>query len=293
MKFAGTVVLYNPENNLIENINSYLPFLDCLYVMDNSTKELEIIEKVKQIEKVKYISLDGNKGIAKALKVATETAIQDGYDILLSMDQDSKFPTEDFKYIEKYLTNNDISTLGIISINYSGNGMSVEDKNKDFVIDVQDVITSGSFIILENYKKIEGYNENLFIDLVDYDLCYKFKINGFNIKVFPNIILNHKLGNIKTIKFLCFDVDIVAHSPIRYYYMYRNYHYLLNHENEEYVKLLKTKSKEFGLKFKMLRFLLEKPHFKILKMIRKGIKDGKKGKIGPYQEKQKIVKNNK
>jgi len=118
-------------------------------------------------------------------------------------------------------------------------------------------------------------------------LCYQYKVNGFEIRLFPNIILNHKLGNILHVKFLWYEKDIVVHSALRYYYMYRNFHYLLNHRSSEYVKLLNTKSVDYSGKYIFRRFLFEKPHFKILKMIRKGIKHGKKGILGPYQERRK------
>ena len=62
MKFAGTVVLYNPqdEKELLENLNSYLPFLEKLYVVDNSTKVIDFVENVKAIDKVEYISYTYN-----------------------------------------------------------------------------------------------------------------------------------------------------------------------------------------------------------------------------------------
>lgn len=288
MKIAGTVVLYNPEESLIENINTYLPFLDKLYVMDNSTKQLDIINKVKEIEKVKYISLDGNKGIAKALNVATECAIDDGYDFLLSMDQDSKFPTDDFKIVKSYLEGNDMSKVGIVAVNYKGNEMHYsENIEKDIVVDVNDIITSGSFLNLKNYRQIDGYNENLFIDYVDNDICYQFKVKNFDIRLFPNIMLDHKLGNILHVKFLWYDKDIVVHSPLRYYYMYRNYHYLLKHRDKVYLKYLTTKKTDYSAKYIFRRFLFEKPHFKVLKMIKKGIKDGKKGILGSYNDRRK------
>lgn len=286
MRFAGTVVLYNPEKEVLENMQTYLPFVETLYVMDNSTKEYDFLEDIKKIKKVKYISLDGNKGIAKALKVATETAISDGFDFLLSMDQDSKFPTEDFKYVEEYLKNNDISKLGIIAINYTGNSFGELSKDKLKVIEINDSITSGSFLNLSNYKRIDGYNEDLFIDYVDYDISYQFKEKDFKILLFPNIMLNHKLGNCKTVKFLFYNREIVIHSPLRYYYMYRNYTYLLRSKSEKYLGFLLERKRDFSLKFKIRRFLFEKPRFKILKMINRGIRDGKKGILGPYQEKR-------
>ena len=285
MKFAGTVVLYNPEKEVIENMQTYLPIVDVLYVMDNSTREYDFVEDIKKIDKVKYISLNGNKGIAKALKVATETAIVDGYDFLLSMDQDSKFPTGDFKFVEEYLNNNDISKLGILAINYSGSLIKSEGDKRSF-IEVNDAISSGTFLNLKNYRLIEGYNEKLFIDYVDYDVSYQFREKNLKIILLPNIILKHKLGNSKKVKFLFYKKEIIIHNPLRYYYMYRNYTYLLNTKSEKYVNFLLERRADFSLKFKIRRFLIEKPHFKILKMIRRGIRDGKRGILGPYQEKR-------
>lgn len=284
MNIAGAVILYNPDDCIIENINSYLPILKKLYIVDNSTKPCEFLDKIKSIKKVEYISMDGNKGIAKALRVATEQAIEDGFEYILSMDQDSKFPTGDFDIIKDYISNNDLSNIGVICINYTNSNIKKISNDKTLTINVDDTISSGSIVVLKNYAQINGYNEELFIDYVDNDLCYQFREKGFEIVLFPNIFLDHKLGNVKHVKFLWYNKDIVMHSPLRYYYMYRNYTYLLNHRSEEYVKFLKTKAIDYSFKFKLRRVLLEKPHFKIAKMIRLGIKHGKKGILGPYQQ---------
>lgn len=287
MKFAGTVVLYNPDREILENMQTYLPFIDVLYVMDNSTKEYDFLDDIKNIKKVKYISLDGNKGIAKALKVATETAIADGYDFLLSMDQDSKFPTEDFKYIENYLENSDTSNLGIAGVNFNLNKIKQLSDKKSQVIEVNEVITSGSFLNLHNYKKIEGYNEDLFIDFVDDDLCYQFLEKKIEVIIFVNIFLNHRLGNVIQSKFLWKTKNIVSHSPVRYYYIYRNYNYLIKFKNVSYSRHLLERKMEFCFKSQLIQSLFERKRLKTLKMIRRGIRDGKRGRLGPYEERRK------
>ena len=95
---CGVTVLYNPTEEIFENINSYLKELDKLYIVDNSEEKNEKL-KNKFIEfssKIKYIKLNGNEGIAKALNIAKNKAIKEDYDWLLTMDQDSKFENEDF-----------------------------------------------------------------------------------------------------------------------------------------------------------------------------------------------------
>ena len=69
MKIDGVVVLYNPKDELFENIGKYLPLLNHLFVMDNSSKVNEnFVSKLKELKNVTYVSLNGNQGIAKALK---------------------------------------------------------------------------------------------------------------------------------------------------------------------------------------------------------------------------------
>jgi len=45
MKIAGVIVLYNPNEEVIDNIKSYLEDIEILYAVDNSeTKKDEIIK---------------------------------------------------------------------------------------------------------------------------------------------------------------------------------------------------------------------------------------------------------
>jgi len=282
MKIAGVVVLYNPDYEIIENIKTYLPFLDCLYLLDNSTSKTSIIKLLTLIDKVKYISLNGNKGIAKALKVATETAIKDGYKYLLTMDQDSKFPTKDFEYIKNYIKNNDISNVGLISINYSGSKLKVISEDKSYVEKTNLCITSGTFMVLDNYKKIDGFNEDLFIEMVDYDICCQFYEKDIDMILFRNIMLNHRIGEEQVLNFLLFKIKRVIHNGVRYYYKYRNWHYLKKTKSKKYLENMLTIKKRFGIARMIRRILFQKDKIINAKLILKGIKDGKKGILGPY-----------
>lgn len=39
MNLAGVVILYNPDDGIIDNIMSYAPFLEHLFIFDNSPRE--------------------------------------------------------------------------------------------------------------------------------------------------------------------------------------------------------------------------------------------------------------
>jgi len=73
---AGLIVLYNPDQNVIGNIQSYINQLSMFYVVDNSeVYNNKIIETIKSFSISKYIFNGENLGIAKALNIGAEEAI--------------------------------------------------------------------------------------------------------------------------------------------------------------------------------------------------------------------------
>lgn len=80
-RYAGVVVLYQPDDEVVSHVKTYINAIECLYVIDNSTNYNEyVIEKLNEIPKCKYVSLDGNKGLAVALNIGCNMAKEDGFD---------------------------------------------------------------------------------------------------------------------------------------------------------------------------------------------------------------------
>ena len=102
MKIAGVVVLYNPDDNVRTNIDSYINELDILYVVDNSPIPNDNNKKIN-CEKIKYISNNGNKGIANALNVGANNALKENCEWLLTMDQDSTFKDNSLSKMKELL----------------------------------------------------------------------------------------------------------------------------------------------------------------------------------------------
>lgn len=106
MNLSATVILYNPQeigiSRVIKNIQSWSSYCKKIYIIDNSpykTTDTEII--CNSIENSFYI-YNGNKGgIAGAQNKACEQAVKDGFDWIMTMDQDSIFDSNDIKkYIQ-------------------------------------------------------------------------------------------------------------------------------------------------------------------------------------------------
>lgn len=92
MKFCGVVVWYNPADDVLNNINSYITEIEKLYIIDNSKdNHNNLLADYKYQNKCEYISLHKNLGLAYALNVGCKKAIKDSFDYVLTMDQDSIF----------------------------------------------------------------------------------------------------------------------------------------------------------------------------------------------------------
>lgn len=275
MKIAGSVVLYNPTIECLDNIKTYADLVDRLYVLDNSTVHNdELISQLKQFQSVEYIDLQTNTGIANALKVGAQQALLQGFDLLLTMDQDSRFPVLSREALEGRLQELKLDDYGIVSLGFN-NPECTEKK----LVEVSTWITSGNLIVLENYKKIEGFRDELFIDFVDFDLNEQFHAIGKKIAVFQDLSIGHQIGNPKKYNVGGVKFTVLNHSPIRYYYRFRNALYLYR-KNKKFYKKLYRRCMWIDIP-KVLLFEKEK-HAK-MKMIRRGRRDARHGKLGKYE----------
>src|SRR5690349_13956707 len=152
IKIAGCVILYNPEKFVEQNINSYISYVDKLYLIDNSeTAIFDYQSLLTYSDKIILIHDGKNEGIAKRLNDACVLALKNGFEFLLTMDQDSYFEKSAIEQylncVKAYIEKQKVSMFGI---NYE---KDLENRNCSFK-KVNFLITSGSIINLYAYKVI-------------------------------------------------------------------------------------------------------------------------------------------
>ena len=161
---GSCTVLYNPNESVLTNLNSYSNCVDVSVVVDNSDTKNEISQSLKNDPNFIYIDMDGNKGIAAALNKGIEYLNSKNIDFALTMDQDSLFPTKYYpnilKLVNKYKT--DYSVIGL-NFNQDNGGL-------DEIIEVPYWITSGNFVNTSYFISVGVFINVLFIDYVDFDL---------------------------------------------------------------------------------------------------------------------------
>ncbi len=270
MKLAGVVVLYEPTDNILDNIKSYINYLDILYVIDNSYSSHKNMFKDKKIE---YIFYGDNKGIAKALNDGCKKAIDNKYKWILTMDQDTYVPSDAMEEMIQYIKENDTSKDGIVTVWHESNLDTVRPKEKiDYPLDE---MTSGNILNLDIYKKVGEFREDFFIDGVDMEYNLRLKKNGYRIVRLNNVAIDHQLGNVTYHKLFGKEYLCTNHSALRNYYMQRNYRYI----NEEY----KDIAPEFcdiliHIKLRIFKIIMfENNKIAKIRAIFRGIKDYKKG----------------
>lgn len=237
MKKAGVVILYNPDiKDVIKNINSYVRHLDKLYVIDNSDTSHED-SFVGLSSNIEYAANLKNNGISAVLNSAALKAIQDGGDILLTMDQDSFFSEEMMDKYISFIDNLDwskISVVGVAPKDYEDNLLLEKNLEPAILTPVQLLITSGSFLNLKLFNSVGSFDERLFIDWVDYDYCLRSILSGYLVCLASNIYLFHVGGT--PYRFL--GRKIALYSPERYYYIFRNHLYMWRKYIKHFPKLI-------------------------------------------------------
>ena len=276
---SAVVILYNPGTEVIENILSYLPFIERLYVMDNSKNKSTVSDKIIKINRVTYLHDRENWGIAKRLNQAGELAIADGFEWLLTMDQDSSFTEEAISAYLACLENAEQKEqIAMAGVDYNG-------RTKEVISckyrEITTLITSGSIVNLKLFKQIGDFDEALFIDQVDFEYCYRSILKGFKIILFENIFLQHSLGEASVHKsFKSFkNTNRSLHAPFRIYYMTRNYFYIQAKYKKDFEAEIRTAKKDLLNRIKNNLFY-NKKKLSVLKFLVLGYIDFTRNKMG-------------
>ncbi|MFX0095380.1 MAG: glycosyltransferase family 2 protein [Candidatus Hodarchaeota archaeon] len=285
-KIAGLVVVTNPkdEGEVIENINSYLNQIDILYVVDNSEKPVSrIVGSVDNPGKILHIFNNGNFGIGRALNLGASKALENGFDFLLTMDEDSKATPHMIEKMLECTKGKDQSKIGIIASHWK----KKPSNRFNTCGEVLFTITSGSLLKLSAFEKVGPFMEELFIDCIDFDYCLRLYLNGFKVIHNRSAILKHRPGNRTTHKIFFWNFTTANYSYLRRYYKARNRLYLFNKYRNSFGNIYRFKQ-VFGKKrilSESLKILLfEKDKLRKVKMTILGYLDYKRKRLGKLIE---------
>lgn len=233
IQVCAIVVLYNPSAKDLTNIHDYMTSVNKLYVLDNSESSHEkdvckIVERqetgrgkirnnISEIPEIEFRHFQINVGLCRALNYGMLRAAEDGFTWALLMDQDSSFMTNVIDAYECFLNSNrkeEIENIGVLA------PVHIYDRSLRKSYDghryVKWAMTSGCLYNVSVFSKFGGFKEELFVDGLDMDYCYRIRSGGGRVVELSAAKISHipaetRIKNIAGIK-LRYGVS----SPWRY-----------------------------------------------------------------------------
>lgn len=274
-RICAGIVLYNPDiERLSENIDSIISQVDKVILVDNGSSNINEVKQNFCSDKISFIFNEKNKGIATALNQLAIEAGNSGYTWILTLDQDSVCQSGLIEKYKKYIS---LPDVGILTCNIIDRNFGIESSaDQAEYEECKFCITSGSLMNIEMLKQIGGFDDEMFIDKVDYDICLSMRENGKKIlRVNYNGLL-HEIGHAQKVKIVKLELLFFHHSAFRRYYITRNAIYCAKkHKN---LSLLKETL--IALLDMVLVFIFEENKFAKLKGSIKGLFDGFRMKVG-------------
>jgi rhamnosyltransferase len=231
-KITALVTVYKPDETIKNNIENIATQVNRVIVCDNSReKHLELFSDIANAQ---YLSKDENLGLPTAFNLALK---DDSFnwaadEFIVFFDQDSQIKKgyiNDLKHsyqkVEKKFPN--IGCMGPVFFNTSNHTIEIPRIKTPLVgknYKVDNVITSSMITRYKNLKRVNFWNDNLFLDFADWDLCWRMEKAGMLCVITEEEVLHHSVGSGEK---KVGPIHLRVGAPFREYYQTRDAYYLL------------------------------------------------------------------
>jgi|GEM_PF-6988789 len=218
----AVVVTYFPNSEHRENIRKLIGQFNQVVIVDNTPgSNLSFFNELVSEAglRLTLLSNENRNGIAGALNLATRLIyknFKNGW--VFWFDQDTEVDDWFVQDISDQVSGVTCFEETLFGVNYQSSQYSSDLG----VVEVETVITSGSFMRVENLKRVGLFIDEMFIDSVDQEYCLRAKVVGMNVKLISKFLMKHSLGHIECRTILGKRVDVTNHPSFRWYYFFRN-----------------------------------------------------------------------
>lgn len=243
-------------------------------------------------DKVRIINPGSNVGMANALNLSFNLADQAGFSHLVSFDQDSNLNTEtlntlidDFNHLER--AGEKVAAVGPRFYDPRANDAEASQSHAEMSgasgLEREArpyIITSGCLASVAAWRESAGFDEKLFIDLVDIEWCWRLATLHYKVFVSKDAVMAHRLSNGMKVVFKTLRFN--TYGYVRRFYMARNSCYLLffkpwNHAQRVFL----IKSFIFSA---VSAVVSDEEKIKSIKGIARGCLHAFRGRMGKYVE---------
>lgn len=230
MSVLAVVVTYNPADDVMTLVDSLLKQCSQVLVVDNGSRNRTALRGFVCGAGAQWIGNERNEGLARALNQALDVAGAMCCDWLLAFDQDA---CVDDAFVARAVhalagvTPSEVAAAGLRHCDERGNEICNPLDNRLGKAggegwEVRALITSATFFSVPIAARVGGFNEEMFVDLVDHEYCLRARKSGFRVVLLDGAPLVHRLGACRVHRLLFLHVTASHHSALRRYYMVRN-----------------------------------------------------------------------
>jgi rhamnosyltransferase len=215
---CAVIVTYHPGAQLRSRAARIVTQLRRTIIVDNSTRREEAAQLQKMAESDPRFDLvvnSANLGIAEALNIGLERAIDGGAAWVLLLDQDT-IPNDDMvtSLCRVYADYPDRERVKLVGSSYAA---STQCRNQ-LAVEITCVITSGSLLSTAAFRQAGPFRADFFIDEVDHEYCLRLRRLGWKILLACAPTMQHDVGR----SHQRLGLQVSEHSPVREYYIIRN-----------------------------------------------------------------------
>ena len=234
------IMLYNPDiERLTQNINAVLQQVDMIIFIDNASTNTDELRKTFVDGRFAWINNSENRGVSGALNQLVEFAAKNDFEWILTLDQDSicgaNLVNELYGFIQNF-DNVAMVSPRIVDRNLERIGVTYDIPSSQ-VEEISMCITSGCLTSVKAILNLGGFNERLFIDQVDHDMCLRLKRSGYRILRANTVELLQEYGQ-DTVRRKLLWKTIIYHiyPPMRIYYQTRNQLFMVRKYSHEFTE---------------------------------------------------------
>ena len=287
---AAVVPVYQPNPMRLRQALELLA-VDCrhLFVVDNGGLACALDGWTSVPVGLEILGNGVNLGVAAAQNLGIRRAFEVGADAVLFLDQDS-LPRPGMVRVlaevcgELLSEGRFVAACGPRYHEPGGNALSgfvrlgrlglrlVTPPAPDAVVECAFLISSGMLVPLVTLKKTGFMDEDLFIDHVDTEWCFRAAAHGFSCFGIGGAVMEHELGHKRKKIWLGRWRQIPDHPPERYFYLVRNTLWLVRRDYIPVACKVHLLSRLLGLL--TTRVLTLRKVFSIIKILFFGLRAG-------------------
>ena len=230
----AVVVCYDPVLSTLQTLSRNLQTEGVPVVWVNNGP-VGSLESARGPHVLKVIELAQNLGVASALNAGYQWALQNGFDAVITFDQDSQPEVGmvgklQARWAQSASEHLQIAAIGPATIDHrSGHAMFsfepynwirkrfLPNQSKSYPVD--HLITSGCLMPCRVWQEVGPMNDGLFIDWVDIEWCARARLMGYVLLLDGGTQMSHSIGEVsRPILWRRFHL----HTPIRHFYLLRN-----------------------------------------------------------------------